>query len=137
MNAEQWHADAARAIKVIIVLQRLWPECFAILEARRKPLALGIREELLQQFAPAIRLGRISERDLALALRYYTHSPRYLQNTREGVARIGLDGRPRGSVNGEEAAWARLLLERRLRRKLTRDAATHAAVAEQDVGVAP
>ena len=35
-------AQAARADQVIAVFQRLWPQCFAVYERRRRPLS-GIK----------------------------------------------------------------------------------------------
>jgi ProP effector len=138
MAANERRADAVRADAVIAALARLWPNRFSVLESRRKPLAVGIHEELHRQLEPMIRTGRISGRDIVIALRRYAANPCYLYFcTHEGAARVGLNGRPCGTVSAEQAARARRLLDRRRRRRGLARAATAQSVAEQNLSAAP
>jgi sRNA-binding protein len=145
MNVAQRRADAARADAVIEALARLWPRCFFVFEGRRKPLAVGIHEELCRQLEPMIRAGRINERDIAIALRRYAANSCYLYScAHEGAVRIGLNGKPCGAVSAEQAARAQRLLDRRRRRRALAEqarepqaiAAIH-GLAEQDMGAVP
>jgi sRNA-binding protein len=101
----------ARADEVIDALSRLWPLCFFVAEEKRRPLKVGIGDELKEVMAPAIEAGRISTDDIAVALRRYTGSDGYLEHASIfDNARIGLDGRPAGRVSHQQANYSRALL---------------------------
>jgi sRNA-binding protein len=88
---------------VIRLLAETWPAAFSVYEARRKPLAVGIHEPLLEALAGAgepPELGRAGGGDTYL---------RAL--AKPGAMRVGLDGAPVALVTAEDAASARALLE--------------------------
>ncbi len=84
-----------------------FPECFAPHGDLRSPLAIGVREKLIEA------LPEVAPDLIAKALTAYTASPRlYRASFRFGEARIGLDGEPAGTVTATEAEHAgRLLME--------------------------
>src|SRR5262245_44698671 len=57
-------------LAVISLLAEKWPCCFSIPERRRRPLKLGIREDVLAALDGAIAAGKVSA-----ALRWYVSSP--------------------------------------------------------------
>lgn len=110
-------AQGQRADQIIAALARLWPFCFSVFEQRRKPLKIGIRNDLVAQLQPMIAKGRISEQDIANALFRYTSNPCYRWTcSKPGIARIDLDGRPDGVVEQKHADNAQRLLAARRRR---------------------
>jgi ProP effector len=112
-------AQAARAEAVIMVLARLWPFCFSVFEQRRKPLKIGIRNDLIVQLQPMIAKRGISEQDIANALFRYTSNPCYRWTcSKPSIARVDLDGCPNGVVEQTHADHAQRLLAARRRRNL-------------------
>ena len=106
----------ARADQVILCLAKLWPRAFFVEESKRRPIAIGITQDLIVALAPAIRSGKISEDDVKLALKRYTGSTGYLEHCviHENV-RLGLNGETSGTVANNEATRARaMLMARRL-----------------------
>jgi ProP effector len=95
-----------RATAIIAILAERYPHAFAVYEARRRPLKIGIYDDI----------EGFDGRDLALALMIYKNSFGYLTQMRAGVDRIGLDGRPAGSVTEEEEQVAERLVKERLTR---------------------
>jgi|SRR5271166_424761 len=83
-------------------LCELYPQVFAIEPAKRRPLAIGIREALL-----AVDTGMTPD-ELKAALAQYCGTYGYLRRMREGHARIGLDGQRVGFVTADDARWAAL-----------------------------
>jgi len=78
-------------------LAEQFPEVFAMRSKDRRPLAIGIHDELLK-----IETG-LSANQLRHAMASYCTSIGYLHQVREGAARIGLDGHPVGVVTAAEA----------------------------------
>lgn len=114
---------AARA--VIALLAERWPATFAVFEARRRPLKVGVHNDII-----AALDGAVTAAELGSALRYYTHNPFYLDRLREGAARVGLDGKTAGEVTATQAAdaaamWAKAVA--RNRRKKTTEMAKPAS----------
>jgi ProP effector len=83
---------------VIDLLAERFPACFARYEARRKPLKVGIKADILAALG-----GAITERELSIALRIYTSNEVYRRRLVEGAARIDLKGEPAGAVTPEQA----------------------------------
>jgi ProP effector len=88
----------------IRTLAERWPKCFAVDEKRRRPLKIGIAEEV-RALLPDI--------DVSAALAYYAHNPSYLKALVSGAVRIGLDGEPAGTVTAVHEAFARRELAKR------------------------
>jgi ProP effector len=86
------------AIAVIAELEKRWPLCFSIYEPRRRPLALGVHDRILEAGFPA--------EGLANALRRYVSSFAYLRSMTADAIRIDLDGSAAGVVGAEHAAQA-------------------------------
>ena len=82
----------------IRVLVERWPKCFAVDEKQRRPLKIGIGEEIA---------GILTDIDVSLALALYTRNPSYMKSCVAGAARIGLDGEPAGTVTATQEAFAR------------------------------
>jgi len=92
----------------IRTLAERWPKCFAVEEKRRRPLKVGIAEE--------IRAAGLDV-DVSAALAYYAHNASYMKALLAGAVRIGLDGEPAGTVTAEQEAHARLELARRVTKR--------------------
>ena len=92
------HEAAIRA------LAERWPKCFAVDEKRRRPLKIGIAEEV-RALLPDI--------DVSAALALYTHSTSYMKALVAGAVRIGLDGERAGTVSAVHEAFARRELAKR------------------------
>ena len=84
--------NAIRA--VISLLAEKWPSCFSIIECGRRPLKLGIRDDVLAALDSAISAGKVSA-----ALRWYVSSPEYQHRLLHGAWRVDLNGRPAGTVS--------------------------------------
>ena len=126
-------AQIVRADAVIAALARLWPQCFAVYERRRRPLAIGIDKVVIEQMAPAIKAGRISEADIKMALRCYVGATGYLRGRAIiGNPRIGLDGQAAGpAVTEADARSARRMLAQRSKKKLERNGARQKGGADE------
>ena len=90
-----------QADDLIAVLAEWWPRAFSVFERRRKPLKLGIHDDIL-----AAAKGAISPDELKIALRFFCANVCYLRACVEGAARIDLDGEAAGCVSADEAAHA-------------------------------
>jgi ProP effector len=110
-------AQAARADQIIDALARLWPNCFAVYERRRRPLAIGIDQALFVQLELAIRSGHVTETDVRLALQRYVGANGYLDKCIAGAQRVGIDGKPAGVVTEQQAARARNIVAKRAARR--------------------
>src|SRR5271166_5631245 len=88
-------------------LCELYPKVFAIEPAKRRPLAIGIREALL-----AVDTGMTPD-ELKAALAQNCGTYGYLRRMREGQARIGLDGQCIGFVTADDARWSALNIANR------------------------
>jgi ProP effector len=108
-------APSARSVTVQAVLALLvecFPRCFAVYENRRRPLKLGIHNDIL-----TVMDGAITPQELSQALRCYVSNDGYLRACRQGALRIDLNGQPAGEVLAAEAANSTAVLAaRRLRR---------------------
>jgi sRNA-binding protein len=92
----------------ITALADLYPACFAVFQERRKPLKVGVRDDVI-----AALNGAITDKEVSLALRWYCGDSGYLKACTEGTERIGLDGKASGQVTREEADNARARLAQR------------------------
>ena len=90
------------------VLRSLWPKVFRVSSPR--PLKIGIDKDIEST-------GRVPANISKIALRCYTRLDLYLESTRAGRARIGLDGKPSGKVRLDEAVNADMMLYARYCRK--------------------
>ena len=126
-------AQVHRADAVIAALSRVWPACFQVYEPRRRPLAIGIDKVVIEQMAPAIKAGRISEADIKMALRCYVGATGYLRGRAIiGNPRIGLDGQAAGpAVTEADARSARRMLAQRSKKKLERNGARQKGGADE------
>ena len=86
---------------VLELLQERWPNCFSIYEPRRKPLKIGIHEEILKALA-----GVVAKDELRNALRCYVSNARYLKAITVGASRIDLNGEPAAVIDEEAAAYS-------------------------------
>jgi sRNA-binding protein len=101
----------ARANEETAALSRLWPKCFFVPEGQRRPLKVGIGDELREIMAPAIKAGRITTDDINIALRRYVGSDGYLEHCSIlNNPRINLDGREVGCISYKQALYSRDLL---------------------------
>jgi sRNA-binding protein len=108
-------ANTMAAQRTIEVLAGLFPACFAVFQERRKPLKLGIREEVIAALA-----GAAAPKEIALALRFYTANTCYLKACVEGAERVGLDDKASGQVSAGEADNAKQRLQQRRRSNAAR-----------------
>jgi ProP effector len=101
----------------LAILTDRFPQAFPVGPQRRKPLKIGIADDL------AARLdGVLSRRQLGFALAAHCDSVSYLMNCKIGAERVDLDGNAAGTVTAAEAAYA----ARRLAEPEARKAATAA-----------
>src|SRR5262245_42695707 len=96
------------AVPIVEFLASQWPACFTADPRERRPLKVGIHADLVTAAG-----GALSWREISGALRWYVHAGGYLYRMRAGAERIGLDGKPAGSVTAEEAEDARAKLKAR------------------------
>ena len=96
-------ARRARIAATIELLCDRFPETFSRREPQ--PLKVGVHADLL-----AALDGMVEPRDLKSALAGYTSSARYLRTLSAGASRIGLDGKPAGTVAPEVEAVAKARL---------------------------
>jgi sRNA-binding protein len=89
--------DRASVNAVIELLAETFPDCFHVYEQRRRPLKIGIHDEILAALGGAVTPG-----ELGAALRIYTSNRVYLRRLTAGTERIGLDGQPAGIVAADE-----------------------------------
>jgi ProP effector len=105
--------DAA-AIVAIALLAETWPQTFVVYEVRRKPLKLGIHNDIMAALDGAMTL-----QELRTGLSYYTNNVGYLRASHEGAVRIDLNGNAAGTVSADEAQRAvdRLVIYNKLRQQ--------------------
>jgi ProP effector len=92
----------------IALLAETYPRCFAVYQARRRPLKIGIHKDILRELD-----GALTPDELSAALRYYTGNKHYLLALRPGAQRVDLDGEPAGAVTEDQAQAAAAALARR------------------------
>src|SRR5262245_65898596 len=93
-------------LAVISLLAEKWPSRFSIIESGRRPLKLGIRDDVLAALDGAISAGKVSA-----ALRWYVSSPEYQHRLLHGAWPVDLNGRPAGNVSPSDGAHARAQLD--------------------------
>ena len=77
-----------------------------------QPLKVGVYGDVLAALGDAVQ-----PRDLQSALRAYTSNARYLRALSAGACRVGLDGKPAGTVTPEDEAVARRRLAESVKRE--------------------
>ena len=102
------------AIEVIRTLAERWPKTFYPESKKRKPLKVGIFEDL-KAAAPDI-----DPKMLRLALRVYTTSGTYLFACSEGYKRVDLNGNAVAEVSQKDKARAGEILEVRKNKEKVR-----------------
>jgi sRNA-binding protein len=85
--------------EIIAELAELYPGAFSTDPSRVRPLAIGVKEMLLQQC-------KLTPKSIGDVLRRYTGSTGYLKATVEGAARVDLDGQAAGPVTMCQAEHA-------------------------------
>jgi len=86
---------------VLELLCERFPKTFFLFERRRRPLKLGIRDDIIAALGDAIE-----PKLLGAALRRYTTNLFYLRAQQQGASRIDLTGNVAGEVSEEEAKQA-------------------------------
>jgi ProP effector len=105
----------------IAALSELYPQCFSLYQAKRRPLKVAIHRDLLAT-------GAITPKECAAALRVYCGNHLYLKAcTKVGAVCIGLDGEVAGRITVEEATHAKQRLDQqRAKWKRRQEALTEA-----------
>ena len=103
-------AKRARISSVIKLLCERFPQTFS--RRAPKPLKVGVYADVLAALGDTVQL-----RDLKSALGAYTSNARYLRALTVGAPRIGLDGKPAGTVTPEDEAVARRRLAESVKRE--------------------
>jgi ProP effector len=98
---------------IITVLAEKFPNTFD--ERRSRPLKIGIFGDIFKIIG-----GSIHRHELASAMHYYCTDFRYLQNMRQGVDRVSLQGEPSGKVTAEEERKAQATLAAMAQRRQQR-----------------
>jgi sRNA-binding protein len=99
-------------LEILMMLAARWPSAFAVLESDRRPLKLGIRNEI------AAALGTDTPPRLRQVLAWYCNGPSYLRHCVPGATRCDLDGKPAGEVTSDDAANARYKLKQRTAKRV-------------------
>ena len=102
-----------RAKAFIAVLAAKFPKCFAVLDARRRALKVGIDADILAALGDTI-----SRTELIRALAMYCGSEGYLERVRAGAWRVDLEGKPAGTVTADDERHAK---EKRAATRAKRD----------------
>jgi ProP effector len=109
-----------------------YPAVFHLLGAERRPLKIGIRDDLV-----AADIGLTGEA-IGRAIGWYVRGPSYLKQVKAGAPRIGLNGGPAGSVTEEEEAHAAArLAEIKARWKRQRDGRQQEKKAKEKAKIEP
>jgi ProP effector len=106
-------SNAARRARIAAVIELLcdrFPQTFN--RNAPRPLKVGLHIDLLAALGDAVQ-----PRDLKSALGAYTGNARYLRALTAGAPRIGLDGKPAGTVTPEDEAVARKRLAESVKRE--------------------
>jgi ProP effector len=88
---------ATSPLKAIELLAERFPKTFFVYENHRRPLKIGIRQDL-------VALGILSRTAIKAALRAYCSNRVYRSRLLAGAVRIGLNGESAGTVT-EAQAW--------------------------------
>jgi ProP effector len=103
-------ARRARTAAVIKSLCERFPQTFS--RNGPRPLKVGVYADALAALGDTVQ-----QRDLKSALGAYTSNARYLRALSVGACRVGLDGKPAGTVTPEEEAVARRRLAESVKRE--------------------
>jgi ProP effector len=95
-----------RQVAIIEQLAERWPQCFVVLQARRRPLKVGIYDDIVAQLEVA--LPGVTPDELRRAIGHYVHNPVYRSKLTIGAERIDLDGNAVGAVTEEQAKQSRV-----------------------------
>jgi ProP effector len=85
-----------QAAAVIELLAETFPRCFVVHEARRRPLKIGIHQDILSRLH-----GAVTAAELSLALSIYCGNKVYKHRLRPGAVRVDLNGEQAGVVASE------------------------------------
>jgi ProP effector len=96
----------------IALLAERWPKTFFVLGKRRKPLKIGLADDIA-----ATVDGTVWPVKLHLTLRSYCASLGYLRNFQEGMPRLDLSGNEAGVVTAADVEHARAKLDEVLARR--------------------
>jgi sRNA-binding protein len=121
-------SNNSAAHDTIEALADMFPACFSVFQGRRRPLKIGIHNDLIAALA-----GAISEKEARLALAVYTGNPAYLRACcNVGAARVDLVGNKVGSVDLAAATHAKQRLDQqRDKRKRREEAMAQAKAAAE------
>jgi sRNA-binding protein len=113
------------AAEIIAELTKLYPKAFSTDPAQVRPLAIGLKDVLLQQCTRP-------PKHLENAMRRYTGSAGYLKATVEGAVRVDLHGQDAGTVTVYQAEYAKRRLAKMAERFVAKPAvpATNGEVAK-------
>jgi ProP effector len=116
------------ACATIEALAGLFPACFSVHQGRRRPLKVGIHEDLITALA-----GAITPKEASLALAIYCANHCYLHAcTKVGAVRVGLSGEEAGRITIEEATHSRARLnQQKAKWKRRQEAEAKAKAAEE------
>jgi ProP effector len=120
VTTKGWYAKASAGIAR---LAELFPRTFFVYEGKRRPLKIGISNEI-------ITTGAMEPSELHLALRLYCTSFGYRSGMRAGANRIDLNGEPAGEVTAADAATAEELQQRRKQFRARKEARQRESTAE-------
>ena len=101
------NVKATNVKDVLAYLAEKFPACFS-LTGEAKPLKIGIFQDLAEQLQADVT---VSKTQLRQALRVYTSSWRYLEATKEGIARVDLEGVNGDLIDAAQAEHASKTLE--------------------------
>lgn len=101
------NVKASNVKDVLAYLAQQFPACFS-LTGEAKPLKIGIFQDLAQRLNDD---ETVSKTQLRQALRVYTSSWRYLEATKEGIARVDLDGAAGELIDAAQAEHAQKTLD--------------------------
>jgi ProP effector len=120
-------------VAIITRLAELCPKAIFVYEQRRRPFAIGIRDQIAERVA-----GALTPDELKLALRAYTRNVGYLRAMAQpGAMRIDIEGNEVGAVTPAQAASAAKAVAAHWARQAARKAATRREAAPRPVHSSP
>ena len=123
-----------RDIAIITELAQRWPQCFSVLEARRRPLKIGIDQDIIVQLdtIPGVTCPQLKR-----SLGRYVYNHVYLAKLTVGAERVDLDGAGAGLVTEDRAEQARADRARMLAAREARKARVDTRVCPPPLPPAP